>query len=88
MPVWTESLARLHVSNIVKHEIPTPTTDGATTVFTVANPYESGTLEVFRDQSVLLKGSGKDFEDTTTTTFTVASVPDADEVLWVSYIKA
>ena len=72
-------------SAMVRHEIPTPAPNGALTVFTTANAYESGTLEVFRDQSVLLKGV--DFTETTSTTFTVISAPAADEVLWVNYIK-
>ena len=88
MPVTTERLDTLGLSDIVKHEIPTPSPNASQTVFTVANDYVSGTLEVFRDQAALLKGSGKDFTETSSTTFTVASAPDADEVLWVCYVKA
>jgi len=86
MPVWTEALSALDASRFVKHETATPATDGATTVFTVANAYEAGTLEVFRDQSVMLKGV--DFTETTSTTFTMIIAPDADEVLWANYVKA
>ena len=85
--ISVESLLTLDASRFINGEIPTPATDGAQTVFTVANAYESGTLSVFRDQSALQQGSGKDFEETTDTTFTVVSAPDADEELWVCYIK-
>lgn len=78
----------VEVGEIVNNEIPTPAPDGAETVFTTANAYESGSLRVFRDQSSLLGGVGKDFEETTSTTFTVDSAPDADEELWVCYIKS
>ena len=88
MPVWTEALSALDASRFVKHEIATPATDGARVVFTVANAYESGTLEVYRDQSALQEGVGKDFTETTSTTFTLASAPAADEDLWVHYVKA
>lgn len=86
MTIRIKSLS-LDISRFIKHEIPTPSPDGAQLVFTVANEYEGGTLEVYRDQSVLLGGGGYDFTETTSTTFTVASAPDADEVLWVTYIK-
>ncbi len=71
--------------NIPKHEVPTPATDGAQVVFTVANAYQSGSLEVYRDQSTLINPA--DFAETTSTTFTVTSAPAADEGLTVSYIK-
>lgn len=74
--------------DLVKHEISTPAPDGVETVFITANAYVSGTLEVYRDQSVLLKGIAQDFTETSSTTFTVTSPPDADEVLWVCYVKA
>ena len=75
-------------TNVVIHEIPTPAPDGVQTVFTVANAYSTGTLEVYRDQSTLLIGGGHDYTETSTTTFTVASAPDNDEVLWVKYLKS
>ena len=69
------------------HQVPTPAPDGSTTVFTTPDNYVSGSLNVYRDQSVLKKGAGDDYTETTANTFTVASAPDADEVLWVNYIK-
>ena len=87
MTITIEQLMSVNAESFVRNEIPTPAPDGAETVFTVANPYEAGSLRVFRDQSVLLGGGGYDFTETTSTTFTLASAPDADEVLWVCYIK-
>ncbi len=69
------------------HQIPTPAPDGSTVVFTTPDAYVSGSLNGYRDQSPLLKGASHDYQETTDTTFTVASAPDADEVLWCSYIK-
>ena len=86
MPISLERLTidpTIFVSNI----IPTPAPDGVEVVFTTPDAYEEGSLMVFRDQSALLGGATYDFEETTDTTFTVASAPDADEVLWCSYIK-
>lgn len=76
----------LTVASFVNHEIPTPAPDGNQVVFTVPDDYAPGSLKVFRDQSALL--ITVDFSETTSTTFTVVSAPDADEVLWVCYIKA
>ena len=73
----------IFVSNI----IPTPAPDGVEVVFTTPDAYEAGSLMSFRDQSSLLGGIGYDFIELTDTTFEVASAPDADEVLWCSYIK-
>ncbi len=87
MPISQERLLGVDASAFVKHEIPTPATDGAQKVFTVANAYESGSLEVFRDQSAMQGGAGKDFTETSSTTFTMTLAPDADEEIWVCYIK-
>jgi len=78
---------RIDTGIFVSNIIPTPAPDAVTVVFTTPDAYESGSLMVFRDQSSLLGGATYDFEETTDTTFTVASAPDADEVLWCSYIK-
>lgn len=91
MPIYVSDgplKASVLSSMFVVHEVPTPAPNGARTVFTTANAYVSGSLNVYRDQSVLLKGASYDYEETTATTFTVASAPDANEVLWCSYIKA
>lgn len=87
MPVTTEKLDTLNLGDIKKHQTVTPVTDGAETVFITPDEYEAGTLEVFRDQSALQKGAGKDFLETSSTTFTLASAPDADEDIWVHYVK-
>ncbi len=69
------------------HQVPSPAPDGAQTVFTTPDAYVAGSLNAYRDQSVLLRGVSLDYEETTDTTFTVDSAPDADEKLWCSYIK-
>jgi len=66
-------------------ETPTPATDGAQTVFTVANAYVSGTLRVYKDK--LRQELTTDFTETTSTTFTMTAAPDADEDLRVDYVK-
>ena len=70
----------------IVNESVTPATDGAQVVFTTSQGYVSGTLQPFLD------GLGQiitaDFTETTPTTFTMAIPPEADETLWVNYIKA
>ncbi len=85
MPMSLEKNIWVDASAFVNHEIPTPAPDGAQLIFTVTNAYVAGSLRAFRDQSALL--IIVDFSETTSTTFTVVSAPDADEVLWVCYIK-
>ena len=72
-------------SDFVFGETPTPAPDGINTVFTVANPYISGKLRVYRDQSVLVPGV--DFTESSSTTFTTTTSPDSDEKITVDYIK-
>ena len=86
MPIDLQRV-RIDTDIFATNVIPTPAPDGAQVVFTTPDEYEAESLNVYRDQSSLLGGSGYDFEETTDTTFTVASAPDADEVLWCSYIK-
>lgn len=78
----------LDASSFINFEIPTPSPDGVEVAFTLANAYEAGTLQVFRDQ-LSLQGGGVDFTETTPNSgvVTVVSAPDADEVLWCKYIK-
>jgi hypothetical protein len=85
MPIRLDRLLSTDASSFVKHEVPTPAPNGVVTVFTTADEYETGSLEVFRDQSALQ--GGVDFTETTSTTFTLAIAPDTDEVIWVNYIK-
>ena len=85
MPIYVERTSVINADSFVNHEV--ATMDGGRTVGTVANAYEAGSLRVFRDQSSLQGGSGKDFTETTSTTFTLASAADADEEIWVCYIK-
>lgn len=76
------------ISGLYKtHQVPTPAPDGAQLIFTTPDAYVSGSLNAYRDQSVMLKGATHDYQETTDTTFTMTVAPDADEVLWVSYIK-
>ena len=72
-------------TRFIMHETPTPATDGAQTVFTVANAYVSGLLEVYLDGLLQIKDT--DYTETTSTTFTMTSAPDADESLRVNYKK-
>ena len=69
----------------VTRETATPATDGAQTVFTVANAYVSGTLSVYLDGIKQIITT--DYAETSSTTFTLVVAPDSDEVLWVSYLK-
>ena len=78
----TEDIGNITVIN----EIPTPATDGAQTVFTVASSYVAGSLQVFLDG--LGQVPAVDFAETTGTTFTMVLSPEADETLWVNYVKA
>ena len=73
-------------ANFIKHETPTPATDGAQLIFTTTNDYTSGTLEVFLDGLLQIKDT--DYTETTSTTFTFTVAPDANEVLRVGYIKS
>jgi len=76
---------QLLVGDIVKQETPAPAPDGITTVFNVANAYRPGTLQVYRDQSVLLRDI--DFMETSSTSFTLTQAPDSDEAIRADYIK-
>ena len=72
-------------SRFVMHETPTPATDGAQKVFTVANAYVSGMLEVYLDGLLQIKDT--DYTETTSTTFTFVNAPASGENLRVNYIK-
>lgn len=76
---------QLLASDIVRQETPTPAPDGITTVFSVANSYRSGSLQVYRDQSVLLRGI--DFTEDSPTSFALTKAPDSDEAIRTDYIK-
>ncbi len=75
----------LDTSKFIMHETPTPATNGSQKVFTVANAYVSGLLEVYLDGLMQIKGT--DYTETSSTTFTMVEAPDSDEVLRVNYIK-
>ncbi len=69
------------------HKTPTPATDGAQLIFTLPDgeEYSSGLLEVFLDG--LMQTKNVDYTETTSSTFTMTSAPDATETLRVNYIK-
>jgi len=69
------------------HKTPTPATDGAQTIFTLPDgeSFTSGLLEVFLDGLLQIKDT--DYTETTSSTFTMVSAPDANEVLRINYIK-
>lgn len=75
----------LDTTRIVTGESPTPTVNGVLTVFTVANPYVAGTLEVTR--ASLRMHPSVDFSETSETTFTMVVAPESTEPLIVDYIK-
>ena len=78
----------LDTSRFKFFQIPTPSPDGATTVFTT-DAYTANTLTVYRDQ-LALQGGGVDFTETTPGSgiFTLISAPDSDEVVWCNFITA
>ena len=69
------------------HKTPTPATDGAQLIFTLpdSEQYVSGLLEVFLDG--LMQTKDTDYTETTASTFTFVSAPEAGEVLRINYIK-
>ncbi len=75
----------MDTSRFIMHEIPTPATDGSQKVFTVANAYVSGLLEVYLDGLLQIKDT--DYSETTSTTFTFTNAPASDENVRVNYIK-
>jgi len=85
MPIRLERVGVVSLGSIITQETPTPATDGAQLVFTITNPCQPGTLEVFMDGVRQLPVT--DFDETTTTTFTMTFAPDTAENLRVDYIK-
>lgn len=77
----------LDTSRLIYHETPTPATDGVTTLFTLANAYVSGSLQVFLDGLQQIKTTDYTETSANSGTFTMGSAPDSNEVLRVSYIK-
>jgi hypothetical protein len=76
----------LDTTRFVFHETPTPATNGSQVIFTVANAYQSGLLEVFVDG--LLQTKTTDYTETSNTTFTFVTAPLSTETVKVNYIKA
>lgn len=76
---------QLLAGDIVRQETPIPAPDGITTVFSVANAYRSGSLQVYRDQSVLLRDI--DFTENSPTSFTLTKASDSNEAIRADYIK-
>ena len=61
--------------------------DSAQTIFTVANAYAAGTLNVYLNGARQRKGAGYQYTETTTTTFTMSAAPSAGDTLLVDYVK-
>jgi len=80
------TIASLIATAVSENETPTPATNGVQLIFTTANNYTAGTLKVYLDGLRQIKNV--DYTETTSSTFTMAVAPDADEVLWVDYYKA
>ena len=78
----------MDTTRFVMHETPNPATDGAQKLFTCANAYVSGLLEVYIDGLLQIKGTDYAETDAAAGTFTLVVAPDSDENLRVNYIKA
>ncbi len=78
----------LQVKNFIRDDILTPQLDGVNLVFTISNTYIPGTIALTLNGVELLKGSGKDFLETTATTVTLFIAPGSTEELVASYIKS
>jgi len=67
---------------------PTEVPNGVIVLFTTPEPYEAGTLKVWRDQLTLQPGI--DFTETSPTagTYTLTSAPETGEKVWHDYIRA
>lgn len=77
------------ISDIVKHEAPTPATDGTTVTFQTAGVFTSNSLEVYMDG--ILQIQGTDYNEVGAvgaTGFKMIFAPDSDEVLRVFYLRA
>ena len=77
----------MDITRIIQNEVPSPSTDGAQTLFTLVNGYESGLLDIFVDG---IKGT-KDVDYTETDpvagTFSMVVAPASDEALTANYIR-
>lgn len=76
---------QMDTTRFIMHETPTPATNGVQVVFTTAFSYVAGLLEVYLDG--LMQTKGVDYNETSSTSFTMTSAPDSDEVLRVNYIR-
>jgi len=61
--------------------------NGVIVIFTVPDPYVTGTMRVHRDQLTLQPGVDFTETDVDAGTFTVISAPLTGEVLWCDYVK-
>ncbi len=75
-------------SKFVKQETPTPATDGAQKLFTCANAYAAGLLDVYLNGLLLFVTTDYVETDPSSGTFTLVTAPDSNEDVKVSYIKA
>lgn len=78
----------LELVNFKYGQIPIESPNGTLKVFTLPNgdTYRSGTLGIIIDK--LTQQKTIDFTETTSSTFTLVVAPDADEDVWLSYIKS
>jgi len=70
-------------TSFVTSEVPVGTINGTNTAFTVASPYVTGSLRVFRN-GIRLRGGGNDFTETPSG-FTMVTAPATGSVLLVDY---
>ena len=73
----------MDTSRFAWHEV--PTIDGTRKILTIANPYVSGLIEIYRDGAMLKKTT--DYAETDSTTITLVSALESAESVWVNYIK-
>lgn len=70
-------------TSIVDNEVPGGLVNGSNTVYTVASPYRTGTLKVYKN-GIRLKGGGADYT-ATSTGFTMITAPASGAVMLVDY---
>jgi len=70
------------------NQIPVETPDGVIVVFTLpeSEQYVSGKLWVFKDG--IKQTKNVDYTETSSSTFTFTTAPDADETVIIDYIKS
>lgn len=69
------------------NEVPSGAIDGVNLIFTLANLYVAGTLQVFKNGQLLEPGALNDYLENGLSGFTTAIPPEPLDKLLVSYVK-